>query len=123
MRKDWIIIRQILLRLEDSATPNTVLRPDHFENFPPQEVAYNMRLLAEAGLIEANIQELRNGSGEIGAAIARRLTNSGHDLLDTIRNDTVWKKIKDTFRDKGLDMTFDLVLSVGKEIAKQILLG
>jgi hypothetical protein len=35
----------------------------------------------------------------------------------------VWKKIKDTFRDKGLDMTFDLVLSVGKKIAEQILLG
>lgn len=123
MRKDWTIIRQILLRLEDSATPNTVLRPDHYESLPAQEVAYNMRLLAEAGFIEANIQELRNGSGEIGAAIARRLTNSGHDLLDTIRNETVWKKIKDTFRDKGLDMTFDLVLCVGKKIAEQLLLS
>ena len=123
MKKDWTIIRQILLRLEEAPTPNTVLRPDHFEHFTQQEVAYNMRLLAEAGFIEANFQELRNGSGEIGAAIARRLNYSGHDLLDTIRNDTVWKKIKDTFRDKGLDMTFDLVLSVGKKIAEQILLG
>lgn len=121
MKQDWTIIRQILLKLEDSSTPNTVLRPDHLETFDFQEVAYNMRLLYEAGYIEANFQESRSGNGAINAAIARRLTHTGHQLLDTIRNDTVWQRIKSTIRDKGMDLTFDLVFSVGKKVAHQML--
>lgn len=121
MKKDWIIIRQILLRLEEAPTPNTYLRAKDFEHFSEQEVAYNIRLLKEAGYIEAIFQESRTGSNEINAAMARRLTNSGHELLDTIRNDSIWSKIKETFRSKGVEMTFDLVISVGKKIGEQAL--
>jgi len=121
MKKDWVIIRQILLRLEEASTPNTFLRAKDFDVFSEQEVAYNMRLLKEAGYIDAIYQESRTGSNEIIAAMARRLTNSGHELLDTIRNDSIWSKIKDTFRSKGVEMTFDLVISVGKKIGEQAL--
>jgi DNA-binding PadR family transcriptional regulator len=121
MRKDWVIIRQILLRLEEASTPNTFLRAKDFDAFSEQEVAYNMRLLKEAGYIEAIYQESRTGSNELNAAMARRLTNSGHELLDTIRNDSIWSKIKETFRSKGVEMTFDLVIAVGKKIGEQAL--
>lgn len=118
MEKDWAIIRQILLRLEDAPTLNMVLRPDHFEHFAPQDVAYNMGLLAEAGFIEAAIQDDRSGLGDIHATIGLRLNNSGRALLDTTRNDAIWTRIKDTFRDSGLDLSFDLVASVGQTIAE-----
>jgi hypothetical protein len=49
------------------------------------------------------------------------LTHSGHELLDTIRSNTVWSKIKDTFRAKSIEMTFDLVLQVGKKIMEGLL--
>ncbi|MHB8474176.1 MAG: DUF2513 domain-containing protein [Gammaproteobacteria bacterium] len=52
---------------------------------------------------------------------ARRLTNSGHELLDTMRNESVWGKVKDTFKTKGVEMTFALVLSVGKKVAENLL--
>lgn len=123
MKKDWVIIRQVLLRLEEADTPNTVVRAADFDTFSEQEVAYNIRLLKEAGYIEANYLESRSGNGHINSALARRLTNAGHELLDTIRNDTIWSKIKETFRSKGVDMTFDLVLSVGKRVAEEALGG
>jgi len=53
------------------------------------------------------------GDGHIAAAHASRLTNTGHEWLDTIRNETVWRKVQDTFKSKGLEMTFDLVIAVG----------
>lgn len=121
MVRDWTIIREILLRLEQAASANTVLNANGVSGFDEQEVAYNMRLLKEAGYIEANIMEKHDGSGRIAAALARRLTNAGHDLLDTIRNDTVWAKVKKTFADKGLDMTFDMVAVVGKHIITAML--
>ncbi|MGH8552850.1 MAG: DUF2513 domain-containing protein, partial [Methylococcales bacterium] len=61
--------------------------------------------------------------GLIVAAIATRLTNPGHELLDTIRAESVWGKIKDTFKAKGVEMTFDLVISLGKKIAESLLLS
>jgi repressor of nif and glnA expression len=121
MFRDWEIIREILLRLEDGEKPNEHISAKEFKNFEEQSVAYNIRLLAEAGFIEAKISNLSDGSGKIGHAIAVRLTNSGHDLLDTIRNDTIWNKITEKFSDKGLNMTFDLVISVGKKIIESLL--
>lgn len=121
MQRNWEIIREILLRLEASDKPNPYINANSFDGLEEQEVAYNMRLLSEGGYIEAKIQNLHDGSGKIGVALATKITNSGHNLLDTIRNDTVWSKIKDKFSTSGIDMTFDLVITVGKKIMETIL--
>jgi hypothetical protein len=121
VKRDWTIIRAILLELEESATPNTVVNANSLPPFGEQEVAYNMRLLKEAGYITANILESSSGDGRIISALARRLTNSGHELLDTIRSDTVWGKIQDKFKSSGVDMTFDLVIMAGKRIMESLL--
>lgn len=123
MVKNWDIIREILLHLESSETPNTTLNAKDVPGYSEQEVAYNMRLLSEAGYIKANILESSSGDGHIATALARRLTNPGHELLDTIRAESVWGQVKDTFKAKGVEMTFDLVISVGKKIAESILLS
>ena len=123
MIKNWTIIRQILLTLEEASTPNTVLNANGLPPFAEQEVAYNMRLLSEAGYITANILESSDGDGHIETALARSLTNTGHDLLDTIRSDTVWGKVQETFKTKGVEMTFDLVVMVGKKIMESLLLS
>lgn len=80
-----------------------------------------MRLLSEAGYIEARILVSNSGDGKINAAVALRLTNAGHDLLDTMRNQSVWNQVKEKFASKGIDMTFDLVVSVGKKIIEVML--
>lgn len=121
MTRNWEIIREILLRLESTNTPNANVNANSFDESPEQEVAYNMRLLSEAGYIEARIMSSSSGDGKINAALALRLTNAGHDLLDTIRNESVWNKVKEKFTSNGLDMTFDLVVNVGKKIIEAML--
>ena len=121
MKKNWEIIRTILIRLEDSDTPNTVINAKDLSEYSEQEVAYNMRLLNEGEFIQAKIIESKNGSGLISTALARRLMNKGHELLEIIRNDSVWSKIKNKFKSSGVDMTFDLVLSIGKNVMKSLL--
>lgn len=121
MTRNWTIIRAILKRLEASSTANTVLNAKDMPPFDEQEVAYNIRLLSEAGYIKANILESKSGDGRIAAALARSLTNSGHELLDTVRNDTVWGKIEDKFKTNGVEMTIDLVISVGKKVIENLL--
>ena len=122
MKRDWDIIREILLKLEQAETPNTYLKAKDLTSFPMQEVAYNMRLLFQADCIKAIISESSTGNGEIIAAMATHMTDKGHDLLTTIRNEGVWVKVKNKFVEKGLDMTFDLVIGVGKRVMETLLL-
>jgi hypothetical protein len=42
------------------------------------------------------------------------LTWRGHELLDTIRSKPVWEKIKSTVQEKGIELTFDTVIALGK---------
>ena len=121
MKRDWEIIREILVRLEAAGTPSTFLNAETISAYPVQEVAYNMRLLSQAGLVKVQIRETHDGTGHIGAAIAQYVTQEGHDLLDTMRSEKVWNKIKETFKSKGVEMTFDLVLSVGKKVMEGLL--
>lgn len=123
MKRDWEIIRSVLLALEEAASPNTNLTPAKVTQYPEQEVAYNMRLLDQAGYVTGTFLESKSGDGRIAAAIVTSMTNAGHELLDTIRSDTVWSKTKETFKSKGLDMTFDLVIAVGKRIIGSVLAG
>ncbi len=55
MIKNWTIIREILLKLEAANTPNTVLDSKNLPPYPEQEVAYNMRLLVDAGYVKGII--------------------------------------------------------------------
>lgn len=121
MKRNWEIIREILIRLESSETPNSVVDARSVDGYPEQEVAYNIRLLGEGGYIQANIAESCDGDGEISAALACRLTHSGHELLDIMRSNSVWERIKDEFKKKGVEMTLSLVVTAGRELSRRLL--
>lgn len=121
MNRSFDLYRAILQRLEDCPTPQCVVNAKHFFSEHAQEIAYHIRMLHEKGLIEATIVDTSDGSGRIGAAVARRLTDGGHDLLDTLRNATLWGKIKMHFQERSVDMTLDLVADVGKRLALALL--
>jgi hypothetical protein len=55
--------------------------------------------------------------------IAQRLTWEGHEFLDGIRSNSVWERTKKSFREKGVEMTFDLVKVVAKEAAVAVMKG
>lgn len=88
MKADERIKLAILTRLEEANTPNAALNAKDVPGFSEQEVAYNMMLLSEAGYIKAAIKEVNLGGDQRIMAMAIRLTNSGHELLDTIRKST-----------------------------------
>lgn len=123
MKRDWEVIREILTRLEESQTPNASLTLKGFPERDEQLVGYQLMLLKDAGCVECVIHSSNAGDGRILAAMIKRLTNSGHDLLQTIRNDTLWNKIKSTFAEKGLEMTIESVQSLGKLLLKSMLGG
>ncbi len=80
-----------------------------------------MSLLIEARLVKG--QMLQTMGPEAKDFFGQRLTWEGHEFLDTVRSDTVWKKTKKVFTEQGISMTFELVKTVAKEAAAGLLKG
>ncbi len=119
MRRNWDTIRQLLSKVEECTLPTEVVRLTDFEKDQAVEISYHMELLIEAGLVDGQV--VKSIGPEVKDFCARRLTWEGHEFLDSIRNETVWRKIKKVFTDKGLDMSFDLVKSVAKDAATNLI--
>jgi len=124
MKRDWEIIRAILTKIEDDVSfQKKFLDLSDFNKATLDEryvIAEHMRFLIDAQLVRGEMSQ-RLGVNVVSGFTARGLTFAGHEFLDTIRNDTVWNKTKETFKIKGLDMTFDLIKTVAGSVATSIL--
>ena len=120
MKRNWEIIREILIKLEQMQPERGSLCLSDFPEGQAYEYSYHVELLMEAGLIHGEMsKELCADTSDFFAV---RLTWQGHEFLDSIRSDSVWNKTKITFGKQGISMTFDLIKSVAIDIAKNFLL-
>jgi hypothetical protein len=122
MKRDWDVIRKILITVEDVPSQDTQIDSDQIEGVDSDVAAYNMRLLLKEGLIEGG-GRLESMPGASPWIFATRLTWEGHELLDSIRRDTVWNRVKSTVADKGLDLSVDVVKAVARAVIEAMLKG
>lgn len=119
MKRDWDLIRDVLVEVE-------ALNPATFDDlrYGPLRISANAAKDAQAVLLwKAGFIEGVDASSmdQEDSVLAQRLTWSGHELLDTIRSKPVWEKIKSTAQEKGLDLTFDTVIALGKSAVAWII--
>lgn len=112
MQRNWDLIRRILLKLEEKADPRSLLQPDEINGYDSITVSYHFKLLNNAELITAT--SLCSTEQYRYAAIS--LTWQGHELLDQIRNDSIWNKVKSTLQSKSLDLSFESIKTVATAI-------
>lgn len=113
MKRDMELIRKILLHLEEKQDVNnwdSVV----IEKYDPKVISYHIKLLYQAGLIEA---KPLNTKDSYGMWLAKGLTWDGHDFIDAIKNDNIWAKIKGGIKSKGLELG-QVSFAVLKEYAK-----
>ena len=91
VQRDMDLIREILRFIEqnpqmDGRTTFPITSPEDLgvANHSMDEVAYALRLLSDAGFIDAS----SNGK------MLRRLTWEGHEFLDNIKTDSIWETVK-----------------------------
>ena len=120
MKRNWDTIRKILLKLEEIPDESGVLESGDLVGIDNEAAVYHMRLLIEAGLAVGGVPDMLNGPS-YGHLL--RLTWEGHELLDKIRRDTVWNKIKETARTKGVDLSVEVVKVVGGLVISRMMGG
>lgn len=109
MRLNHDYVRDILLFIEreldykdsESQTPykhkeitdGQLVCNSHFKTYNKQELSYALELLVKEGYIDlAGNPNVHDGNIIIARIIG--LTWQGHELLDNVRNDTVWNAVK-----------------------------
>ena len=118
MKRNWDTIRKLMLKLEEMPDEGSVLESCDIAGTDNEAAFYHMRLLIESGLAVGSCPEMLSGRSH---GWLTRLTWDGHELLDKIRRDTVWNKIKETARVKGVDLGIDAVKAIAGGLMSQVL--
>lgn len=105
MKRDWNLIRDILIAIEQSATFRDVIRPNEIDGYSEAEVSYHIALLEEAGLVTAKCIQKR----EDLFCMAQNLTWQGHEFLDKVRENTTWQNFKQTLADKSISLSLESI--------------
>lgn len=118
MKRDFALIKNILLEIEKSSSIGNWVTLN-FEEYSDVEIIYHVKLLNQAGLIEAD--DLSSFSGDKWAA--KSLTWQGHDFLDNARNETIWKKTLAIVKEKGGSVSFNIFQNLLQSQASKLFEG
>jgi hypothetical protein len=97
MKRDMDLIREILLGIE--AYPESYAHDLklNFPNHSEDEVSYHLRLLLDAGMIDAKCLQ---SMGEPDEWAIKGMTWAGHEFLEASRDDSRWNKAKKIIMEK-----------------------
>ncbi len=118
MVRDWELVRNILFSMEARETTLGNLAPESIEGYNPEVVSYHIYIMEEAGLIEATCFKSSNAPIR---CIASSLTWDGHEFLDKIKNETIWVKVKNQIKTKGLDLSFEVIKIAATKVVENAL--
>lgn len=113
MKRDMELIRRLLFLIEEQNDDQKELKLP--EDIDRQTMVYHLKLLEQAGYVKNNIDYADDEPYWINSS----LTWEGYEFLDSIKNESVWGKIKETLSSELNDMPLTLIKTVGLEATKQ----
>ena len=110
MKRDLNLIRELLLWAETHCVGRTIASTQiKLENYSNQQIIYHILLLQDAGFIDYGISRSVNNNKNPHFS---RLTNSGHDFLDSIRQDTIFDQVKQKLAEGANSVALEVVKSL-----------
>lgn len=116
MKRDMDLIRELLLRLE--AHDGNVNSPPNLDDLGKSdlEISEHYIMLINEGFIEG----LRQDVGSRTTVLPQRITWSGHDFIDSVRDPEIWRRTKEGALAAG-GFTVELLKELAKGYVKKIL--
>ncbi len=113
MKRDIELVRKILETVKECETFN---RPENItiDGYKPMLIHYHIKLLGEAGYLEVSDYSTKAGPN----FMINGMTWQGHEFLDTIRNETVWKKLTIRFKEDAGKLPFEVIKVIGATLIK-----
>lgn len=109
MKRDMELVRDLLISIEEHSGEKRWSVPKELDTHIAKA---HLELMEQAGLVTLSASR----TSVIVVIYDVKLTWDGHEYLNAIRNDTVWNKVKDGVKEKGIQFT-DLTFTLLKEYA------
>ncbi len=106
MKRNMDLVRAILLFVENQDVNSGQYENITLDGYTPMEVMMHVKIMEGYGLLQDCTYYLR------GNTTVRTITWEGYDYLDKVRDNTIWKKTKDTIVSNGLPLIFDTIKTV-----------
>ncbi|MDU9408209.1 DUF2513 domain-containing protein [Pseudomonas sp. zfem001] len=123
MRRDPELIRQLMLKLESLEKPATAIATVGYrenlaiDGYTDDQVYYHVDQILMSGWVDMAGGRGMNPSGHF---YFRGLTPTGHDFVDSVRDDAIWKLTKEGVSAAG-GFTMETLATLGKGfLRKQI---
>jgi Hypothetical protein (DUF2513) len=122
MKRNDDLIRTLMLLLEDAN--DYVNDKVVVEGYARDEVAYHLALIVKTGFAEGPQPRYSSEGGDPtipSVVVITRLSPVGHDFIATLRDDTVWTKVKERLAKVGGSASLEIIGQLGASISKQLL--
>ena len=107
MKRDMDLARKILFEIEACEDPLGPTDDLKIDGYSDQVVSYHVKILAEAGLLEAeDVSEMGTDGFRVWA---KSLTWQGHEFIEAARDETHWRKTKKLVSEKGGGLMFEVL--------------
>lgn len=116
MKRDLELIRKILINVERFSEEGSY--DLDIPGYSKAEIIYNSELLIGEGYIKGDLKTYLDGSKSL---YLESLTWGGHDLLDSIRNESVWIKLKRTIEDSTGSVALETLKALGTKLTANYL--
>ena len=116
MKRNMDLIRRVLIEIEEADNDPDEWIDLSFAEWSDNAVSYHIKMLHDAGLIEA--RDLSDLSGSDWRPTS--ITWEGHEFLDAARNDTVWKKAMTKLKGQAASVPFEVVKAVVIQTCKEM---
>lgn len=108
MKRDMDLVREILLNLGDSEFYSDMGFP-RVEGYEEDKIRHHVLIMRDAGLLFFTEGIKVDGFFGKTEDLELRLTWEGHEFLEKIRDDKLWKSILDTTKKKTGGLSFDVL--------------
>ena len=103
MKRDWNLIRQILLKLEEEPDELGIFMPSHFPDYDEGVVGEHIKLVCESPFVNVSIRKDDPNNVDIS------ITFEGYEFLENVCSDLVWEIICKTAHEKNIPLTTDSI--------------
>ena len=112
MKRDMDLIRKILIKIEKEYDGSRPIQVDRIEEYDRSDVEYNLGLLVDAGYVKP-LKGL--------AYLVRGITWNGHEFLDAVRSDDVWRRVRERLAILGGTASLATIKALADEFAREVL--
>jgi hypothetical protein len=108
MKRDMDLIRKILFNLGDSEFYSDMGYP-RIDGYNIDQIKHHVFIMRDAGLLRFTEGKTVDGFLDETEDLELRLTWEGHEFLEKVRDDKLWKSILDTTKKKTGGLSFDVL--------------